>query len=90
MKNWEPVRVRFLEGGRAQQTPAAVCLGGEWRDVRLLSGALQAGLSPTAFYERIFLVQTLEGTTYLLRGRPEGTWQIRTFYRGLGARSQGC
>jgi len=78
-EKWEAVPVRFWEGGRAQETPSAIRLAGKWLDVRLLSGALHAGISPAADYERRFLVQTLEGTTYLLRGLTEGIWQIRTF-----------
>lgn len=74
---WRPVEVRFLEGGRAQKTPASIFVQGIWQDVHLLEEALAQSAGTAGSYERRFTVKTLDGQLYLLRGGQEGPWRVK-------------
>lgn len=71
----EPLQVRFLEGGRAQQTPAAVFLDGRWQDVRLLAEALLAGPDPSRPTRRRFVVLAPDGRRLVIEGGEQG-WRL--------------
>lgn len=78
-RKWQPVKVRFLEGGRSQQTPASIFVEGRWQDVYMLGGALAEGAKQAGSYERRFTVQTLDGGVYFLRGGQRGPWRAKVF-----------
>ena len=86
---WRPVEVRFLEGGRAQETPASIFVQGGWQDVHLLEEVLAQSAGTAGSYERRFTVKTLEGRIYLLRGGQGGPWLVQDCGRipKLGDRS---
>lgn len=78
---WRPVKVRFLEGGCSQQTPASIFVQGKWQDVYMLEGALAGGLEAADPYERRFTVQTAGGKAYLLRAKQGGPWRAKDLDR---------
>jgi hypothetical protein len=70
----EEARVRWLEGGRACQTPAALWLEGRWRPARLLCEELVQ--TPGGGRRRRYRLEAA-GRRWLLEGPPEGPWRLR-------------
>jgi len=74
---WRPVRVRWLEGSRAQETPVALCLEGVWQPVELAGEELRQGPEPGAPRLRRFYLRG-GGAVYFLEGPfDEGVWKLR-------------
>jgi hypothetical protein len=67
--------VRWLEGSRAEQTPVALFLEGEWRQVELKGEELRQGPEPGADRRRRFRLN-VSGKTCLLEGPfDQGDWR---------------
>ena len=72
---WRRVAVRFLEGGRAQQTPRAIQWQGAWLEVGLLGEELVSLGDPPGL-ERRFRLADADGGLWELRGA-EGSWRAK-------------
>ena len=81
---WRATRVRFLEGGRAGQTPAAVLWQDAWLPVWLLAEELVRD-PRGGDQERRFRLEAEGGLLLELRGR-DGAWRAKC----LTAIAGGC
>lgn len=78
---WRDVTVRFLEGGRAQETPAAILWQDAWLPMRLVSEALVQGPAPGAKQERRFVLEDAQGRRWELSGQGQ-QWRARPKAQG--------
>lgn len=75
---WTAARVRFLEGGRSQQTPAALWLDNAWQPLSLIQGSLRAESDSSRPYQRHWVVSLPEGELWeLLQKGPQ--WLMRPY-----------
>jgi len=80
---WRKALVRWLEGSRAEQTPAALFLEGAWRPVELLGEELRQGPQAAGGRWRRFVLRC-GGALYFLENSGEtASWRFRPFKRGL-------
>lgn len=77
-RDWFPAKVRFMSGGRAQQTPLAIRVEGRWLEVRLLGEELVAPESGLAYVRR-YRLEDRRGRRWELRQRQEG-WFCRELH----------
>ena len=83
IRAWQPARVRWLEGSRAEQTPTALFIDGSWRQAELAGEELRQGPQPDAPIRRRFRL-SISGETFLLEGPFEqGDWNYCSLQRGL-------
>ena len=71
---WVPARLRFLESGRAQQTPAWLCLAGRWLPLELLAERTVAEVDPTRPSRKFFRVRLPDGRPWELAQEANGAW----------------
>lgn len=74
---WRAARVRFMESGRARQTPVALDLGQGWFAVRLLGEELLAGRDRRERPRRRWRLGDQKGRVWELAGDPRGGWRAR-------------
>jgi hypothetical protein len=74
VSGWRAAQVRWLEGGRAEQTPAALWLEGAWRPARLVAEELVQG--PGGRRRRRFRLEA-GGRRWVLEGPRDGAWRLR-------------
>jgi hypothetical protein len=75
--DWRQVRVRWLEGSRAEETPFKLFLEGGWQKVELLGEELHEGPEPGSPRRRRFKLM-ISGAVYLLEGPFDGgEWKLR-------------
>jgi hypothetical protein len=77
---WRATRVRFLAGGRAEETPTALFWAGRWLNMRLLGEERLEG--PQAGGPRLRRLRLADqaGARYELTGPDspaEGPWRVR-------------
>lgn len=72
MSGPQAVQVRFLSGSRADQTPAAIKLAGNWQDVQLVREELVASAGGRGRPVRRYLVRTKDGLFYRIQPSPHG------------------
>lgn len=80
---WRVARLRFLAGGRADETPTDLFWEGRWRKVRPLGDERREGPRPGGPRARRLLLADEGGMVYELTGAEErGDWSWRG--RSLG------
>jgi hypothetical protein len=78
----EPVEVRWYAGGRGEETPRAVLLGGRELSVRVERGWVEQPLGETgpasgpATSRRGFQVRLEDGRRCRLAQQPDGSWTL--------------
>lgn len=72
MSGPQAVQVSFHSGSRADQTPAAIKLAGDWLDVKLIREELVASAGGRGRPVRRYLVRTKDGLFYRLEPSPHG------------------
>ncbi len=78
---WRPARVRWLEGSRARQTPAALLVEGAWVEVVLVAEELRQGPGAGAERWRRYVLRG-GGRGYELEGAEGGDfWRFRPLER---------